>query len=113
MTTYDFLNKVKELDLEGSKKIKVKKHWEHKAPSEHPVGSANFMDNDLVFNVSEYGEVKLDKILEDIEGSEEGMLRVGSFRVHYIQPTFNGFNLVINSKTKKVGIFRWIFSFLF
>ena len=113
MTTHDFLSKVKELDLLGSKEIKVKKHWEHKAPSLHPIGSANFMENDLVFHVSDYGEVKLDKIIEDLEESNEGMLRVGSFQIHYIQPTFNGFNLVIHNKTKKVSILKWILGFLF
>jgi len=113
MTTHDFLSKVKEHDLLGSKEIKVKKYWEHKAPSLHPIGSANFMGNDLVFHVSDYGEVKLDKIIQDLEESNEGMLRVGSFQIHYIQPTFNGFNLVIHGKTKKVSILRWILGFLF
>lgn len=113
MTTHDFLSKVKELDLLSCKEIKVKKHWDDKAPSLHPIGSANFMGDDLVFHVSDYGEINLDKLVGDLEEREEGLLRVGSFQIHYVQPTFNGFNLVIHSKKKKVSILKWILGFLF
>jgi hypothetical protein len=115
MTTHDFLNKVKNHDLLSSKKVKVKKHWWDKAPSLHPIGSANFIGNDLVFHVSEYGELKMDKIIESIEEKQEnGMVRVGSFKIHYIQPTFEGFNLVIHKnaqETNKNSIFNWFFGF--
>lgn len=115
MTTYDFLNKVKDNDLLSSKTVKVKKHWWDKAPTTHSIGSANFIDNDLVFHVSEYGDLKINKIIESIEEKQEnGMVRVGSFKIHYIQPTFDGFNLVIHKKSQKKnksGIFNWFFGF--
>jgi hypothetical protein len=113
MTTHEFLSMMKDNDLMKSKSIKVKKHWHDKAPTTHPVGSANFVDNDLVFHVSDYGDLKLERIAETIEEKNEGLLRVGSFQVHYIQPTFNGFNLVIHKKhdkLKKSGILTWLFS---
>lgn len=112
MTTTEFLSKIEELDLTRSSKVKLKKFWSDRAPSIYNIGSANFMGEDLVFHASEYGDLKLDKVLDTIkENDYEGIIRVGSFRIHYIQPTLEGFNLVIRQNPKNVSnLGKWFFN---
>jgi|TARA_B110000977_G_C10852407_1_gene406336 hypothetical protein len=113
MTIENFITRVNELDLTSSTKIKIKKFWDGQ-PYYYYVGGAGMEDGNLVFNAmkNDYSSIDLEKLFEDLkEQSNDGMVRVGSFRVHYIQPTMEGFSLVINTNRKKVSKLQKVFNY--
>jgi len=113
MKVNDFMSRIKELGLQSSSKIKIKKFWDGQ-PYYYHVGGVQLEDGNLIFNAmkNDYSSLDLEKIMNDIETTPlDGMVRVGSFKVHYIQPTIEGFSLVINTKKKKVSNLQRVLNF--
>lgn len=113
MKVNDFMNRIKELGLQTSSKIKIKKFWDGQ-PYYYHVGGVQLEDGNLIFNAmkNDYSSLDFEKLIDYVEVNNlDGMVRVGSFKVHYIQPTIEGFSLVINTRKKKVSKLQRVLNF--
>lgn len=110
MKAEQFIKRIEDLNLVESSNLRLKKVWDDHAHY-YNISGANITDGDLVFHASPYGSLNMKKLIEDAKKEElSGIVRVGSFKVHYITPSFKGGTLVIKNNPKKR---RNLFSFLF
>lgn len=111
MEVNDFIKKIESMGLSSATKFKLKKFWDG-VPHYYNISGANITDGDLIFHASPYGTLQMDKLVKDIKemGVKNGMVRVGSFKVHRIAPTHDGGMLIIKQKKTKKN--SNLFSFL-
>ncbi|MCH1473920.1 MAG: hypothetical protein L7V85_08395 [Bacteroidia bacterium] len=114
MEANTLVSRLENLGLENANSFKLKKLWNGEPYYYNISGAHISKEGDVVFQASPYGQLDMKKLVEDLKETSEslnGIVRVGSFKIHAVKPRHGNEGMfVITQSDKKKGVN--FFSFL-